>query len=222
MMKRLISICLVLLLLAGTGYAGVIGTWEGVTDGWIDQGTQLPIDDPGTEHGYAYDTIGATEGSQSLKFTTQGYDNSLQYKVPYARKAEFMENSIFSIDVTVAADELGVAGFFAINKVIFSAGVASGGYFGISTPLNIGFWAGSAQRTETLEVDYSAVTDLIEANLGEGVLPGYIHIILVTNGKRTTVPESPVDAYLDNAQLTPEPATMCLLGLGAVLLRRKK
>ena len=91
-MKSLMSICLVLLLLVGTGYAELLGTWEGTTDGWTDRVSGLSIDD-GTlmPSMYDYAAVGATEGSQSIRLVTpiSSQTNTLQLQMTPDQKAAF-------------------------------------------------------------------------------------------------------------------------------------
>ena len=110
-MKKIMT-CLTLILLGMPAYAVVIGNWEGSDDGCIDWSTGLSISDPSLMPGkYDYGTVGATNGSQSLKLTMQGWGQTLAFRLTPEQRAEFMANTTFSIDYSVAADTLGVGGY---------------------------------------------------------------------------------------------------------------
>ena len=227
MMKKLmlLGICFVLML-GASSFAVVIGDWEGSSDGWVDWSTpneatpeswdKLPIDDPTLMPSiYDYDTIGATLGSQSIKLTQTGYRESLMKAVSIP---DFLANDILSFDLTIAADWLlnGTGGWSQIEQIVINSDVGYAEQLSASTG-NQYWWNGSPVQTTTVTLDYSAHKAAMIAN---GAI-NYLEIILVTNGQRDDGSE--IDFYFDNAQLTvPEPTTMCLLGLGAVLLRRKK
>jgi hypothetical protein len=124
-----------------------------------------------------------------------------------------MANSIFSIDITVPANHVAGGGWTEIYSVTLNA--EGWGWNDIATPVvhQFGFWDSSPAQTYTVSFDYSA------AKVGMPTVPGWVEIIFSTNSDGTHT-----NLYFDNAQLTvPEPATLTLLGLGAVaMLRRKK
>ena len=72
-------------------------------------------------------------------------------------------------------------------------------------------WDGSPERTQTVSWDYSEAFATITDP------PSYVEFIFAFNsgGGATQM-------YVDNMRLVPEPATIALLGLGGVLLRRRK
>src|SRR5688500_1752063 len=83
-----------------------IGNWEDSADGWIDWGTQAPIDG---NPKYAYSTTGATLGNKSLQISQAGWGQNLaiklqqDYSPALDLRDEFMANSQFSLDFTVPA-----------------------------------------------------------------------------------------------------------------------
>jgi len=189
---------LILCAAAAPVYALEIGSWEAAPDGWIDWGEgQISVDDPTLMPGkYDYDTVGATLGSQSLKLTDQGWGQTLAIKLNADQRAAFMANSMLSIDYSVAADTLGVGGYARIQGIAFNADGLSWTEIDLADTENFWFWDGSPQRTQTFIYDYSDLKASINPN------PGFVEIILITNGQRDTDPAGPFDLYFDNAQLT--------------------
>jgi arylsulfatase A-like enzyme len=193
----LLLIISIALVLSTSSSAVVIGDWEGAPDGWIDwDDGQISINDSSLMPGkYEYATYGATLGSQSIKLWDLGLSNTLSIKLNSTQRAAFLANDIFSIDLSVAADTLGVGGYARIEKIIINAtGI---GWTATALGQGLSFWAGSPAQSMTLEFDYSALKAGIPAD------PGYINIILQTTGRRATDPYSEVGYYFDNAQLLP-------------------
>jgi hypothetical protein len=122
-----------------------------------------------------------------------------------------MANNKFSIDYTVAAGTTG--GWNEIYMIYLNA--EGYGWHGIGTaPIkHYDFWSGSAQRTTTVSFDYTAAKASMPA------VPGYVQIVFSLNSGTGT---NSHEFYFDNARLTPEPATIAMLGLGGLALIRRK
>lgn len=223
-MSRKLFVLLFIAAIASASYgAHLLASWEGTPDNSIDWGNKLSVDDPCNmpvqvtgNAGYNYSTVGVTEGSQSLEVSQSGWAQSLTIRLDAAAKAAFMTTEhVFEIDMSVRAyddyDPIITGGYTQIYEVAMNAPGA--GFQGVATgtPLNFYWWEGSGARTATLSVNYRAFRALITET-------SYIEIIFALN----TGGGAPPEMYFDNARLTPEPATLALLGLGGLLLRRRR
>lgn len=218
-MSRKLIVCLIMALLVSVSYADyVIGNWEsGSLDGWDGNGN-------GTLATGA--TVGVTLGSNSLEVTDSGsggWIQTLRWSAGVdAEKAAFMQNDTLEFDVSVAANDGTItAGYSKIIKVNMNNGSAGWGNAvsgDLQDATTFYWWEGSPERTVHVSFDYSAYRDLIYDVNPDGSGGGYIQIIFETQ----TGGGAPPQMYYDNVVLTPEPMTIALLGLGGLMLRRRK
>jgi hypothetical protein len=213
MSNKIVTVLLVVVL-TSVSYAGVIGNWENMPtsgDGWIDWGNQAAIQT--LPNKYSANTSWSTLGNQSLQVTHNGWGKIFALKLEYqpGEMADFLANSKLEFDVAIP--NLGGAGGW--GKIEAVALNASGWGWNVlpSSTFMIGLWAGSGTVVQHEVIDYSSALPLITATPDNG----YIELIFVINNDSV----NNVMCF-DNMRLTPEPATMCLLSLGAVMVRRKR
>ncbi len=178
----------------GPVYAVVIGDWEsGSGDGCIDWGSGESIETTTTGNA-AYTlgaTVGVTSGVHSLLVEQSGYAQSLSFQLDAAGKTAFMNNSVFSVDITVpASGGVYTAGYTNIEEVAMNAPGAGFTAVASGTPLQFYWWGSAGERTETLVIDYSAFREAVTAT-------DYIEIVFTLN----TGGGAPDEIYFDNAQL---------------------
>jgi hypothetical protein len=214
MSRILITIC-ISLVLASTSYAGVIGNWETGYDGWGNWNGSAVV---APTNFTVPNAIGVTLGTSSLAVVQPGWGQVLALNLTYDQRVDLKNNNKFSIDFSVAAGTGG--GRLQVAEAVLNAEGRGWSAMTITNntanPTNnyFDFWGGSPARTMTISGSYDPA--VFGSGSGAGI-PGYAQIVIALNGNGGSMP-----FYFDKAVLTPEPATMALLGLGGLALIRRK
>lgn len=212
-LKFIVAVLVAAMCLSLNSYAAVvIGDWENMPtsgDGWIDWGGgEVPIETLPAQ--YQPGAIGVTLGSQSLKLIKNGWAQTLAIKLQdHGYVDDFLANT--KIEFDWAAPNLNDdGGWNKIENVTLNA--PNWGWQALpNSTFMLGFWAGSGTLSMHVAIDYSAALPII------GPTPSHVELILTTNNDSVHN-----EAYFDNFQLTPEPTTIALLGLGSLALLRRK
>jgi len=207
MNRGLISICLVLFLVSVSYGEYIVQDWE---DGGADIGSWGPTiiggqGGPGVTHGQY---CGAAVCGIGWGFIGQ-------VDAPSDFAAAFDTYTTVSLDVTVlGADWQGDNGFQ------FGLVVNSGSTGWQQADVGAWYWGGGVGGTGS---DFTETVTFNYNGLKNGNPSGWAQIILYQNSYSHDGSMANAVYYIDNLRLTPEPATMALLGLGGLaLIRRKK
>lgn len=209
-MCRKFVLLFLVLAMASTSYGLVIGNWETTgNDGWTTTGSATftpQVSTGNTLDDYA-GAITPPSGSYNWDLVGATYNSGSLYTA-----ADFMANNTFSIDVTRLTSEWTYTSSSRYSRMHVAMTTDLVGQTTVGS--NVVTWHAENDDAMTIIVDYSAFKALQTGT------PSWVKIILGTQaGSWDTMG----NYYIDNAQLTPEPTTICLLGLGAIgLLRRRR
>ncbi len=188
----------------------------GSFDGWADTFGSRPIV-------LAAGTVGVTDGSQSLALTLQGEGFSWDIGNTYGG-ADFT-----AFDAAVAA-----GGNLEFDLTYDTASIPQSEvtFLNLLVAMNDGSWtqmAPAAASTngmtdETVHVVMSLVNDLGAQTIAGGATFYQLNFGFNGDWEDAADPRNSVDAtvYLDNIQITPEPASLALLGLGGLALAGRR
>jgi hypothetical protein len=239
-MSRKLTFILLVLALASSCYAEyLIGNFEDSNDGYRDWGDQSVFLQPPK---YNYVTTGATLGSKAVCIDTNaaGWQQNLSvksYESAYSSNfiQAFLDNTQIAIDITFVASDWVKTDPNGDNwaNVELSIQGTSVSWLGLGAPDedtgNPGYPGGwddinfgeTHTRTMIWDIDFLHNGDYAdEGEITATPESGYVNLIWTTNHASNF--EDGGVFYIDNIRFIPEPATMIMLGLGGLALRRRK
>jgi PEP-CTERM motif-containing protein len=192
---RTAGLLMVLLGVAALSHAGTIFTWDNDAEGWSGF------------DGFS-DSVGVTDGTHSGYKTELpgGWSATFQSGYSGSYVADLAANNLLSVDMTMSGDYVQDWHQLQIWFLIQGDGFNTGDVGYIMVP--------DGGVTTTITYDYSAMT--------VNPASGWAQIRIGTNFAGGAAPADVGTLYLDNLRLTPEPATLALLGLGSLLAIRRR
>ncbi|HVU07870.1 MAG TPA: PEP-CTERM sorting domain-containing protein [Verrucomicrobiae bacterium] len=228
----------------------VIGSWQNSTDeGWVSYNTPASnnyqpdanagksITDPAVSSEYSFVAAGVPGFAQSLDINYAGYGGGIQLNIAGIPSdlTAFNNNHLlsFTFGVPASSDTSGYSQIYNLNinapgygynNIPWSSTTAvdlAGSNNNQSGDPNYYWGPAGSVRAQTVTFDYSSILPAIQAG-GES----YVNLTLTFNNAGGDLSQM----YMNNVVLSggpvPEPASMALLGLGALVgtfvIRRRK
>ncbi len=206
-MNKKLLVAVVTLFLVPATYAAsnvLIGDFEEMDDDWYDYHTGKPIDDPEvmpSKYEFSYDW--STKDYVSLRVNITGLDWFMRRDI----HTDFWDNSRIEFDIYAVIQGGSTATYAGVERIALST--QTNGWTELA---DSSFYLGFGETMHCV-VDYSAYKTSAYASPTDT----YGSIVFAFNA------DAPIYMYIDNVMLTPEPATLTLLGFGGLaLLRRRK
>ncbi|MFH1371783.1 MAG: PEP-CTERM sorting domain-containing protein [Planctomycetota bacterium] len=218
MYKRSLVICLALIM-ASASYGDIPGDWEQEMDGWtVNGGTPTYSSEYGVTSGNCSLAVWLNADTGGNNFSWNLYNGDMWQYYDWIAQGAY-----FAIDVTWVAsewyDDGGDGAWAQVELLAVNSNPGWGQWQCVDTanPSYPGSWDPyNWGEVHTRELRwYMSNYDMA------GAAGAYwMQFSISTNYGRTDV--IPGAIYFDNARIVPEPATIAMLGLGALALRRRK